>query len=98
MTGQSVPEYESQAEMAAELMKAEITALIEDGTIPADVQTFAQLHDYVDANMLADDLFPGPTDEETEEEADARREANADVFNPASDAVNAWLKAGRPKH
>ena len=77
-------------------MKAEINELMADGTIPASASSFSELHDYVDANMLAEDHFPGGPEDEDDEAFELRMDAHAEMFNPASDAVDAWLKAGRP--
>lgn len=75
-------------------MKAEINELIDAGTIPADVSSFSQLHDFIDANMLAEDLFP-PFPEEMDDEDDYMDRVVV-IFNPASFAVDDWLAAGRP--
>jgi hypothetical protein len=79
------------------VMQCEIRALIAVGTIPVTVSSYSELHDYIDANMLAEEWFSGPTDEESEDEAAARNERNAEIFNPASNRVSAWLTAGRPE-
>lgn len=78
-------------------MKAEIRELIAQDVVPADVDSFAALHDYVDANMLAFEVYgTEPADDETDEQAEARMDRETPIFNAASDAVDAWLKAGRP--
>jgi hypothetical protein len=85
-------EYPTAAALAA-AMKAEISDLIKAGTIPESVASFSELHDYIDANMLGEDLFPElDDDDETGEQLDRW----VDVFNPASSEVSAWLKEGRP--
>lgn len=70
-------------ETAIARSKSEILADIASGEVPTTVQTFSELHDYVDANeyggLCDDDLF--------------------DTLNPwvndIQNAVNAWLLAGR---
>jgi hypothetical protein len=76
-------------------MKQEITDLIADGTVPANVATFADLHDYIDANMLAEDLFPEFPDTEDDDIVQNYMDASVEVLNPAQDAVDAWLRNGR---
>lgn len=81
-------------------VKAEVLADIADGTVPATVATYSELHDYVDANVyggMCDDGFPerfgprydGPDDPMV-----------ADPWmvhcNEVQDIVHAWLVAGRP--
>lgn len=78
-------------------MQCEIRALVAVGTIPVTVSSFSELHDYIDANMLAEEWFNGPTDDESEDAAEIRTGRNADIFNPASNRVSAWLAAGRPE-
>ena len=68
-------------------MKAEILSDIDAGTVPASVTSFSELHDYVDANMYADELLS------------AREESGEpylDFINAVTDEVDAWLQAGRP--
>jgi hypothetical protein len=87
-------DYPTAAALAA-AMKTEILQLIADGTIPATVATFSELHDYVDANMLGEDLYGEyPEDEDAAEEM---MEAWTAAFNPASNTISAWLAAGRPE-
>ena len=77
----------------------QITADIDNGTLPARGVTFADLHDYVDANeylLTALDhkgieyLFAG--DDITPEE-DAALEAQNNLLNRTMDFVNVWLAA-----
>ena len=77
----------------ADKMKAEIRALIADGTIPEEVGSFSELHDYIDANMLAFELVP-PVDLDNEAEAEAHGEEWGRKFNAASAIVDEWLAAG----
>jgi hypothetical protein len=78
-------------------MQVEIRSYIAVGIIPVTVSSFSELHDYIDANMLAEEWYDGPTDDESEDEAEARMSANVAIFNPASNRVSAWLAAGRPE-
>ncbi|QRI45440.1 hypothetical protein SEA_LEONA_32 [Arthrobacter phage Leona] len=77
----------------ADKMKAEILDLIKDGTIPESVGSFSELHDYIDANMLAHELVPD-VDLDDEAAAEAHNEEWARKFNAASDIVNDWLHNG----
>jgi hypothetical protein len=76
-------------------VKAEILELIADGTIPATVTTFSELHDYIDANMLGEDLFP-PMPEAEDDDDDDYWEAMHELVSDAQDDVHQWLQAGRP--
>lgn len=64
--------------------KSEILADIADGTVPATVATFSELHDYVDANC-----YGGLCDDECPPEV---WDAGAEI----QEAVHQWLVAGRP--
>ncbi|UXE05176.1 hypothetical protein SEA_JAMUN_30 [Arthrobacter phage Jamun] len=77
----------------ADRMKSEILALIASGTVPESVGSFSELHDYIDANMLAHDLVP-EVDLDDEAEAEAHGEEWSRKFNAASDLVNEWLRTG----
>lgn len=66
--------------------KAEILADVIAGRVPVSASTYSELHDYVDANMYAEvplkffaELFGCDV---------------ADLFNPMSDAIDAWLQCG----
>ena len=67
--------------------KAEILVDIEDGTVPTTVATFSELHDYVDANMYADDLICIAMLDGAD---------YLSFINEVTDEVDAWLRAGRP--
>jgi hypothetical protein len=71
-------------------MKAQILDDIHEGTVPADVKTYSQLHDYVDANMYGnwENLAPIENDEQWD--------ALTTVVGQAQDTVNEWLAQGRP--
>ncbi|QOI67676.1 hypothetical protein SEA_ORCANUS_31 [Arthrobacter phage Orcanus] len=81
----------------ADRMKSEILALIAAGTIPESVGSFSELHDYIDANMLAEDLVPA-VDYDDEAAAEAHGEEWAAKFNAASAIVNEWLVGGGHRH
>lgn len=72
-------------EDAAALMQSEILGLIRDGVIPAAVKTFADLHDYVDANVLggADDLYQT-----------LGSSLSGDIVAAAQSQVAKWIAAG----
>jgi hypothetical protein len=67
-------------------MKREILDDIESGVLPSNVRTFADLHDYTDANLYgnAEQILDvlGP-------------DAEVDIFNRASNEIDQWLKGGR---
>jgi hypothetical protein len=69
--------------------KREILEDIKSGRVPSAVRTFAELHDYVDANEyggLTDspNLFGGVS-----------RHAELSAMNRVQDALDAWLRTGR---
>jgi len=83
----------ADAAAVAAAMKTEIKALMEAGTVPADVPSFSALHDYVDANMLAFEVYgTEPAEDETDEQAEERMDRETPIFNAASDEVDRWLK------
>lgn len=61
-----------------------------DRTVPATVRTFAELHDYVDANDYLITVL-----EQAGVEHDAASEDQALLLNRAMDMVNVWLGAQR---
>jgi len=71
----------------AETMKAEIIKDCKRGVIPPSVRSFAELHDYVDANCYGntEGLF---------EDAHLTLDEICDLCNPAQDIVHVWLAAG----
>lgn len=70
-------------------MKAEILADIEEGTVPSTVASYAELHDYVDANMYGhDDAWDLLVDTDEWDNV-------VDHLGKAQNVVDAWLKAGR---
>ena len=73
-------------------MKAEILADITRGAIPSDIESFSELHDYVDANEYGGFCEEGF--------ADQFGGINSDDFmthsNDAQNVIDSWLRAGRP--
>jgi hypothetical protein len=78
----------------------EINADITTGTVPETVASFAELHDYVDANE-----YGGLTEMETVDDHingtwivtdDMSRQRWVDFGNELQGALHRWIKAGRP--
>ncbi len=69
--------------------KREIVRDVLDGTVHCDVQSFAELHDYVDANGYGG-AFEAWSEGCTENDAFCR------FWDRAQNACDRWLKAGRP--
>ncbi|WP_343466294.1 hypothetical protein AAI421_17995 [Rhodococcus aetherivorans] len=76
----------SNAAIVAEI-KREILADIAEGTVPADVASFSELHDYVDANGYADELVSKREESETW----------VDFVNAITDEIDAWIRSGMPR-
>lgn len=71
-------------------MKTQILEDIAAGTVPSTVATYAELHDYVDANEYG-------SDEAWDLLVDTPEWDNVvDHLGKAQNVVDAWLKAGRP--
>jgi hypothetical protein len=84
-------------EQLAERMKTEIMADVRASVVPSNVQSFADLHDYVDANCYGgtEALFDHFVSESaTDQEHQRKLDALMDIMNPAMDIVNEWIKAG----
>ncbi len=64
---------------------AEVVADVEAGRVPAEVRSFSQLHDYVDANYYGGAF---------EREHDPSSDEDTNFFNAVQNAVNAWIQAG----
>lgn len=77
---------------AVALAKTEVLADIEAGRVPADVPTFAALHDHVDANEYGG-LTDWPADG-GEDDGMWSGDTVADM-NRVQSAVDGWLRAGR---
>ena len=82
----------------AEQMKQEILEDAKGGVIPETITTFADLHKYVDANcyggtekLLEDAHDAAPDTEEGHTQAWNRF---CGLVNPATDEVDAWIRAG----
>lgn len=82
-----------------ERMKREVIEDVKSGQIPITVKTFAELHDYVDANeyggfcedhyIEALTEFFGGIDEKT-----GMPQKMLDFINAAQNAINEWIKVG----
>jgi hypothetical protein len=70
-----------------ERCKAEILADVADGVVPAEVGSFSELHNFVDANC-----YGGA--EESWAEEDAGCDAFCAFWNRVQNAVDSWIKAG----
>lgn len=80
-------------------MKDEVLRDVFIGTVPADVASFGDLHDYVDANcyggVCEDDLFEALVTHFGGDLAEGGiPDAMTDYLNAAQDAVNAWIVSG----
>jgi hypothetical protein len=60
---------------------------IADGTMPADVKTFSEMHDHVDANEYLIDAMPGYDW--------GLENGSIDYANRVADTVDEWLRNGR---
>ena len=76
-------------------MKIELLKELQLDTFQADeINSFADLHDYLDANMLCEDIFPVLPDEAEDEVWNDFFEKAHDIMEPAQHRVNAWIIAG----
>lgn len=79
-------------------MKSEIVADVLSGLIPRDVESFSDLHDYIDANCLADmcedEVFGTYCAEFGATEDDPMPQGFVDFLNSAQGAIDEWIKAG----
>jgi hypothetical protein len=78
----------SELDKAVARGKEEISDDIAAGIVPAGVASFAELHDYVDANE-----YGGLCDPEAY--GDSER-YGVEFAAAVQDALDAWVKAGRP--
>ena len=82
----------------AERMKVEIIADVKAGIVPPSAKTFAELHDFVDANCyggteaLLDEFSEAAGG--TEQIRQHALDALIDLMNPAIEIVNSWLGEG----
>jgi hypothetical protein len=86
-----------------ELAKGDIIAIIAEGTIPEDVKSFSELHDYIDANELLKNIYidAGCFNEKDEILAGIQStegETATNMANLVIGDINEWLKSGRPVH
>ena len=75
------------AEQIAEAIKQEVMAGMVTGKFPELPESYSELHDYCDANMLGDELW-GEGDYELTDELIA-------ILDNAHEIVDHWLKARR---
>ena len=84
--------------------KREVLSDIADGTVPATVTSFSELHDYVDANGYGGGFeedhpagwVPAPENDSLTWETDEAESQKITAFwNDVQNAVDAWLKRGR---
>jgi hypothetical protein len=79
-------------------MKQEILADVVAGRVPIAIESYADLHDYIDANCygdtesLFDELHDAAPD--TEEGHIDAWNSFCDVMNPAIAVVDAWIRSG----
>jgi hypothetical protein len=82
----------------AKRMKREILGDVSEGTVPAQVAGFTDLHRYVDANCYGgtEAIFDALHDAvpDTDEGHTLAWNSFCDLVNPAIDAVDAWIRAG----
>jgi hypothetical protein len=69
-----------------------ITSDIADGTVPASVRSFSELHDHVDANMYVITALDGYQPRGDEGSEVITSDAETDMANAVMDAVDAWLR------
>jgi hypothetical protein len=81
--------------------KREVLSDIADGTVPATVASFSELHDYVDANYYGGAFEDGEAMHSVCNSSDADDTFGSgcdrccDFWNDVQNAVDAWLKRGR---
>jgi hypothetical protein len=82
--------------VAVRIGKSQILADIELGEVPDTIESFADLHDHVDANRYGD-AFEWPDRPEGTEVEDAYLEAHAKFWNTVQDRLDGWIKRGDMK-
>ena len=82
-------------EQSIALAKRQILADIRDGLVPSTVSSFAELHDYVDANEYGE--LCGTVYAERRGDSDGMPDDLIDFANTVQNAVHLWLNAGRPE-
>jgi hypothetical protein len=81
----------------AESIKTHIRQRVTEGVIPSTVKSFAELHDYCDANVLGDTeaLFEQiVTESSSDKEHDRKLATLSAITDPAMEIVDAWIKVG----
>lgn len=86
-------------ESRIDIMKAEITAGVLSGRVPCSVESFGDLHDYVDANeygeICEDEVYDNLVEHFGGRDADeGMPQGMVDFINALQDAGNAWIKSG----
>lgn len=86
-------EFKVDSDAITKRIKQEIVFDVARSIVPATVGSFAELHDYVDANLYGgtEELLDSLTKEYGGQEAMNR---HCDIMNPIMDAVDAWIKSG----
>lgn len=85
----------STVEEMVEVLKAEILEDVNKGIVPNDIESFSDLHDFVDANMygdLGDDEWDANHDDDGEPTAEWC--TWMDTISEAQNVVDAWIKDG----
>lgn len=76
-------------------MKIKVLQGIKDGDYEAgDIDSFSDLHDYMDANMLCEDILPVLPPEAEDDVWDAYFEKAHELLQDAQYVVNAWITRG----
>lgn len=83
------------AEVVA-LTKREILEDIRDGTVPATVKTFSELHDYVDANCYGG-LCDSDLMDELAGDDGVSMDRIIDFANEVQGIIDQWIKLGMPE-
>ena len=81
--------WNTKMDAAVKLAKAEVLRDIYAGIVPSTLKSFAELHDFVDANGYGGAFDESPSESETD--------SFCVFWNRVQDAVDVWLKAGRPQ-
>ncbi|HEX4053851.1 MAG TPA: hypothetical protein VHX86_06270 [Tepidisphaeraceae bacterium] len=85
------------SDQIVERMKAEIVGDVKEGIVPANVASFLDLHNFVDANCYggAEEIFGEfVTESATDHEHQAKLDIVNSLITPAIEATDAWIKAG----
>lgn len=71
--------------------KKRIMRCVEDGKVPPTCKDFAELHDYIDANVVNDDSFFGVL---AADAGDNHAERASDFHDRWQNEINRWIKGG----